>query len=189
MKNLAKYLKGVLPVALLAVILGSSTVLAQPIEEEVKGVKGEYAERIRAIVKEAMTKELGLTEEQQTQLAEMRKANQAAGKEIKTALQEAQSGLKEELQKYDSDPATVQQLATQIKSLHARVVDQRIASVTRTKEILTAEQLAKIQEKAKEKREAFRKKMGARFGGKHGGFGGWGRTGRGKGGNCEHDTP
>lgn len=188
MKSLVKHLKRVLPVALLAVILGSSTVLAQPIEEEVKGVKGEYAERIRAIVKEAMTKELGLTEEQQTQLAEMRKASQGSGKQIMQAVQAAQVRLKEELGKYDSDPATVQQLATEIKTLQAQAIDHRIASVTRTKEILTAEQFAKIQEKAKAKREAFKKRRGGKHG-TRGGFGAWEGSGRGKGGNYEHDTP
>jgi len=179
MKSLAKYLKKVLPVALLAVVLGSSTVLAQP--ENETGKEGKYKERIHAIMKEAMAEKLGLTEEQQTQLAEMRKANQGSGKQIMQAAKAAKEALRDELQKYDSDPATVAQLATQVKTLTAQAIDHRIASVTQMKTILNAEQFAKIQAKAQEKREGSKKGRGRR--GKKGGFD------HGQGGNYEHETP
>jgi|GEM_PF-1876644 len=192
MKNLAKHLKRVLPIALLAAALGSSTVLAQPAEgpdaSAAVGEEGKYAQRIRAAVKEAINEaiaeELGLTEEQKAQLAEMRKADQATGQELRNSLKTAQKNLKETLSQYDADPATVQSLAAQVKTIQGQMVDHRVASVTKMKEILTPEQFAKIQEKAKERREAFKNKMGnkgrGKFGGGgHGGFGGgfWGSKG------------
>ncbi len=171
MNNTRKVLKRALPAVLLAVVLGSATVLAQPFggppEEEgmptqkekgMPAMKGEYAERIKVLIKEAMAKELGLTEEQQAQLAEMRKANQAAGKELMASLKTAQSRLRETLGQYDADPATIEGLAAKVKAIQAQFVDHRIASVTQTKQILTAEQFAKIQEKAKERGRAFKEK-------------------------------
>jgi len=201
MKNLVKHLKGVLPVALLAVVLGGATVLAQPVEgpdaQGAAGEKGKYAQRIQAAVKEAIkeaiAEELGLTEEQQAQLAEMRKADQAQRKQIMQATHAAQVRLKEELAKYDSDPATLQQVATEVKTLQAQTIDHRIASVTKMKEILTPEQFAKIQEKAKEKRAGFRKGHGG-LRGKKDGFGGFGGPRGGfehgkEDGNREYETP
>ncbi len=199
MKSLVKHLKGVLPAALLAVVLSGATVLAQTVEgpdaQAAAGEKGEYAQRIQAIRKEAMAKELGLTQEQQTQLAEMRKNDQAQGKQIMQATHAAQVRLKEELGKYDSDPATIQQIAAEVKTLQAQAIDHRIASVTKMKEILTPEQFAKIHEKAKEKREAFKQGRGGRQGEK-GGFGGPKRGGFGGGfwgggrpqGECPQET-
>ena len=103
----------------------------------------------RKALKEEITKELGLTEEQQAQLGEARKANQEAVKGLLESLKTARTGLREELAKYDSDPAKVQALAATVKDIQNKMIDQRIASVSKIKTVLTAEQFGKLQEKSK----------------------------------------
>ena len=114
--------------------------------------KGEERKDHRKASKEELTKELGLTEQQQAQLSETRKANQAATQGLLGSLKTARSALREELGKYNSDAAKVQSLAAEVKNIEAKMVDQRITSVNKIKEILTAEQFGKMQEKAKTRR-------------------------------------
>ncbi|MGE5280406.1 MAG: Spy/CpxP family protein refolding chaperone [Deltaproteobacteria bacterium] len=161
MKDLAKYLKRALPVVVLAVALGGASALAQP-------SAGNEAQDQGRGKKAALMKELGLSEEQEAQLAQMRQANRAEAKTLREAVQAAQKSLREALGRYDADPATIQTLAAEVKAAQAQMVDHRVASVTQLKTILTAEQFAKLQEKAKERREAF--KNGAE--GSKAGFGG-----------------
>lgn len=119
--------------------------------------KGEERKGHRKDAKEELTKELGLTEQQQAQLSETRKANQAATQGLLGSLKTARSALREELGKYNSDAAKVQSLAAEVKNIEAKMVDQRIASVNKIKEILTAEQFGKMQEKAKTRMEKMKK--------------------------------
>ncbi len=114
------------------------------------------------------------------------KANQATGKELRESLKAAQSRLKEALSQYDVDPATIQGLAAEVKTIQAQIVDHRIASVSQTKEILTAEQFAKIQEKAKERGGAFKQKHAGGHP-RQGEFRGSGPWGGGNASGC--DTP
>lgn len=140
----------VLAVTGIATILFCATAFAE-------APKGEEKQNRRKALKEELAKELGLTEEQQAQLSETRKANQEVTKGLLESLKTARTALREELEKYDSDPVRVQGLATDVKNIEAKMVDQRIASVSKIKEILTAEQFGKMQEKAKNRMEKMKK--------------------------------
>jgi Spy/CpxP family protein refolding chaperone len=150
MKKTRLRLMSVLAVAGIATVLFCTTALAE-------APKGEETKNHRKALKEELAKELGLTEEQQAQLSETRKANQATVKDLLESLKTARTALREELEKYDSDAAKVQSLATEVKTIEAKMVDQRIASVSKIKEVLTAEQFGKMQEKAKGRMEKMKK--------------------------------
>ena len=182
MKSFMRHLPGVLPVALLAVALGSSAVLAQPAEGE-GGGPGRHGRGPDGDKRGKMVQELGLTQEQAAQLAQMRQTNQAAAETLREALKSAQTGLREALSQYDADPATVQNYATQVKTAQAQLVDHRVASVTQLKAILTPEQFAKMQEKAKERRKNARngREGKGKFGGQGRGRSGGGFWGGGRG--------
>lgn len=150
MKRTRLRLISVLAVTGIATVLFCATVFAEP-------PQGEETKNHRKALKEELAKELGLTEEQQAQLSETRKANQAVVKGLLESLKTARTALREELGKYDSDAAKVQSLATEVKNIEAKMIDQRIASVSKIKEILTAEQFGKMQEKAKNKMEKMKK--------------------------------
>ncbi len=100
--------------------------------------------------------ELGLTEEQQALIGEHQKICHTQKKESYTQLKNAKKQFKDELSKYKSDPAEVARLAFEIKKLQAQLIDQRIASISKVKEILTIEQFSKFQEKIKAKKESWK---------------------------------
>ncbi len=109
--------------------------------------------------KDGIFKELNLTPEQEARLGEFRKQESAQRKEVMGQLREDRGKLRDELAKPKSDQAEVQRLATEIKTLQAKMVDSEIAAVQQMKTIMTPEQFAKFHEIMKQRFEK-REKQG-----------------------------
>jgi Spy/CpxP family protein refolding chaperone len=117
----------------------------------------------RRVEAQRIAKELNLTPEQEEGLKQNRITQNEQMKELRTALKEQMTKLKEELNKPEVNQAALKTIATELKSLHAQMVDQRLASILAVKKILTSEQFAKFQrmtmEKAEKRRERLERKL------------------------------
>ncbi|MBF0504317.1 MAG: Spy/CpxP family protein refolding chaperone [Candidatus Omnitrophica bacterium] len=93
-----------------------------------------------------------LTDAQKKQLKENFKKQKEAMKAVFEQMKTNKEALNQELAKPDSDMNKISQIQTQIKTLQAQMVDDRLNSILEVKKILTSEQFAKFLEfKAKHK--------------------------------------
>jgi len=135
-------------VVAVGVMIAVPTVFAEP---SGKMDKGTISSR-KQIAKDIF-KELDLTVEQKDRLSQNRVAQQKKMKELQTQIKEKQAELTNKLSDPDVSRASVEPIATDIKSLQAKLIDYRIDEVFAMKEILTPEQYAKFQKKMKEQQE------------------------------------
>ena len=98
-----------------------------------------------------MNEKLGITPEQAAQLNAHRAEHREQMKTIKESTKQKRDQLKTELEKPEVDQGVVQQIATELKSLQAQLIDMRIAGVLFVKSILTPEQYQKFKTHASEK--------------------------------------
>ena len=135
-----KYSRGMgICAAVTASLLFVSVVCAQPRGADFEGKTRYRQERISKIVDT-----LGLTEEQRDALKEKRVGHRAQMKELGEALRTKRKELQEELEKAQSDTERISTLVSDIKSLQGELLDQRVAGILATKEILTPEQLEEM---------------------------------------------
>jgi Spy/CpxP family protein refolding chaperone len=120
----------------LALFLATGTLYAQP---KFKG-EGRWGEK-----QDRMAKELNLTQEQQSQLQENRKAQYEQRVGLYKAIKEKEMKLREALTNPAVTRGSVEGLANEIKSLQAQLIDARMNSIFTAKEVLTPEQFAKFQ--------------------------------------------
>lgn len=170
MKRPNRYIKLIAPAAFALLLILTSSVFAQgPANND--GNKGRHR------AKDQIMQELGLSEEQQTQLSANKQESQAKAKALMTAKRDAEKRLREELDKYESDTAKLQSIAAEIKDIESKIVDSRIATISDLKKILTEEQFQTLRAKIKERQETFKKNRGEH--GKGGMRPGFGRPGMG----------
>ena len=106
--------------------------------------------------KENIYKELNLTPEQQKKLEENRQAQREKTSQLRTAMKEKERQLQQTLKDPAVTRANVEPLVNKIKSLQAQLIDQRVSGIFAVKEILTPEQITKLNrlmEKRKEGRQ------------------------------------
>ncbi len=113
---------------------------AQPMEEGVA-----YRQKN---IKEAIHKKLGLTPEQQQKLEENRKAQEEAMKKLHEGMKQQREKLQEALKNPEATRASVEPIVTEMKSLQAQLIDQRMNGIFTAKSILTPEQFAQFNEMA-----------------------------------------
>ncbi len=181
MRNKTKILKTTIALTLLALFFPVSLVYAQPPGGGFgKGRHGK-GDFLRQLTNTDFVKELGLTDEQQTEFREHLADSSGQMKEMRKLLRDKRLNLRDELRKYDSDPNRIAQITSEIKALQAQFIDNRVASTIKLKEILTQEQFKKFQDKVDELME---KRMGQRGGssGQRGGGSGSGKQGGSGGG-------
>lgn len=111
---------------------------------------------------EKMAQELGLTEEQQTQLKEHRQQSMQQAKAIREQLKSKKEEIRQELQKEDVDIARVKAIHEQIKALIAQREDGRLEGILKLREVLTAEQFQKMHEKMAQGRRHFNERFSGR---------------------------
>lgn len=106
-----------------------------------------------------LAKTLGLTEEQQQKLEENNKKQRERMSELFKALKEQHDKLRNELERKDVKKEEITPIVENIKSLQAKILDQKIEGIFAVKEILTPEQFSKFQEMTgREGRAGVRKK-------------------------------
>lgn len=106
--------------------------------------------------KESIYKELNLTPEQQKTLEANRKAQYERTSQIRATMMEKEKQLQQTLKDPAVTRAKVEPLVSEIKSLQAQLIDQRVNGIFAVKEILSPEQISKLtqlMEKRKENRK------------------------------------
>jgi Spy/CpxP family protein refolding chaperone len=159
MRNKTKLLKITIALTLLAIFFPVSLVYAQPPGGGFG--RGGYGKGnfLRQLTNTDFVKELGLTDEQQAEFRGHLADSSGQMIEMRKLLRDKRLNLRDELRKYDSYPNKIAQITSEIKTLQAQFVDNRVASTLKLKEILTQEQFKKFQEKVDELME---KRRGSR---------------------------
>lgn len=148
-------------VVAVAVMIIVPTVSAQP--SKTHGMMNEQAMCPPSPHEQAVDgifKELNLTTEQKNKLKQNRRAQRDKIEDLQAELKEKHAELASKLNDPDVSRAMVEPIATELKSLHAKIIDSRIDGIFAVKEILTPEQYAKFQEKVKEKVENRKEQRG-----------------------------
>ncbi len=130
---------------------------AQAFEKYAKE-KGEYAQKKM----ERLTAELGLTDEQKSEMQKLREESWEGKRELYSQLKAARKELREELKKPSSDRGKINDIVARMKDLQGEMIDNRVDHFLETKEVLTDEQFRKFQGLLKEKRDKVRRKIGER---------------------------
>lgn len=123
-----------------------------------------------------MAQELGLSQEQQDQLKELRKKHREERRDIRTEVKELRRQIGEELKKSNPSRSTIKSLADKIGTIHSENAVRMADHMLEVKEILTDEQFTKMLDLKEEKANKMHKKKGP--GGKKG------QGGHRKGGAC-----
>ena len=103
-----------------------------------------------------MYKKLGLTPEQDKKLKDHRDGHRSQMETLHKEIKVKRKLLGEELQKTDFDMSKVQQVHDELKSLKARMEDNRLEGILEVRKILTPEQFSKFM-KLKEERSSGKK--------------------------------
>ena len=105
----------------------------------------EMAEDTRMDNIEKVSDELGLAPEQKTALLEQQKQARSARETIRYQIRRKRKELKEEIEKSETDQAAIEQITQELKDLQDKLIDERVTSIMKVKEILTPEQFEKFQ--------------------------------------------
>jgi Spy/CpxP family protein refolding chaperone len=88
--------------------------------------------------------ELNLTPAQMEKLNAQRQANRSAVRELHRALRTKRGELRREMDKLNPDKAKIESITSELKSLEAQRIDQRVRIILQMKETLTPEQFKKL---------------------------------------------
>jgi Spy/CpxP family protein refolding chaperone len=102
---------------------------------------------------EAMEKDLGLSPEQKEKLKAHRQSHRQAAKALFEQLKAKRDALRQELEKPSVDDSRVQAIHGELKALHDKMADHRLAGILEVRKILTPEQFKKFSEKVHDRRE------------------------------------
>lgn len=114
---------------------------------------------------EKMNKELGLTKEQAEKLRAHRKSQREANQALLQQMQAKREALRAELENEKVDAGKAKSINEELKALHNKMADQRLAGVLEVRQILTAEQFKKLREIGEKRRGEGPRDGGRRFGG------------------------
>ena len=123
--------------------LVSTSIYAEPYYGERKGTGG--CGRMGKYDK--LTRELGLTPEQETRLKEERERFANENMELTEKMRSKKEELKDNLEKPDMDRAKVDGIIDEIKNLTGEKLKNRVNKISAMKSILTLEQFEKLQQK------------------------------------------
>lgn len=101
---------------------------------------------------EEMNKELGLTKEQAEKLRAHRRSQRETNQALWKQMQEKREALRVELEQPKVNTGKAKSINEELKALHNKMADQRLAGVLEVREILTAEQFKKLREIGEKRR-------------------------------------
>lgn len=134
-------------------VLAGAGLFAEPMGDDGPGPGpgGEDGQKMEGRFEE-MNKELGLTKEQAEKLRAHRKSQRETNQALWKQMQGKREALRAELEKPTVDTGKVKALNEDLKGLHDKMADQRLAGVLEVRKILTAEQFAKLRELGEKRR-------------------------------------
>lgn len=89
--------------------------------------------------------ELNLTPEQMEQFTKQREEKRSAMEGLRNSIREKHGELREELDRETTDSEKLAGIVSELKSLEAQRIDQKVKCIVQMKEILTPEQFQKLQ--------------------------------------------
>jgi len=116
------------------------------------GDRHKDGEKNCAAMDKKLAKELNLTPEQQSNMQANRKAQREEMSKLVDVIKGKQQALREKMKDPSVTRAMVEPIVDELKSLHAKMLDQRVNGIFAVKGILTAEQFVKFQELMDKKR-------------------------------------
>jgi Spy/CpxP family protein refolding chaperone len=108
-------------------------------DEKREAIKKKMEERFKEI-----SKELGLTPEQEKELEAQRTENMEKMKELRVKTKDKREALKNELQQKELNMDRINQIHSELKVLHAEMEDNRLEGILKVRSILTLEQFEKF---------------------------------------------
>ena len=108
--------------------------------------------------KDAITRELNLSADQQNRLEQERTAHRKAMETLENALKEKKRELQEATARPDINRQQVEPILTQIKRLQSDMTDKRVDGIFAVKGVLSPEQFAKLQSMKEKRVQAGHKK-------------------------------
>lgn len=108
--------------------------------------------------KDAITRELNLSTDQQNRLEQERTAHREAMEKLSSALKEKKRELQEAIARPDITRQQMEPMLTQIKKLQSDMTDKRVDGIFAVKGILSSEQFAKLQSMKEKRMRAGHKK-------------------------------
>lgn len=134
------FIKGMAYSAVLSLVLLTSIAFAEPI---VQGPAGEEGREELAV--SDIARELGLTTEQKEQFKEQRYQAKVRMVDTRSKIMLKKLELRHELEKKEVDRKALGGIVEELKKLHGIMLEQRVDSILKTREILTPEQFEKLQ--------------------------------------------
>jgi|GEM_PF-2897773 len=98
-----------------------------------------------------LSKEIGLTPEQEQRLKDLKAKNIEETKELRKLLKEKREELAKELEKEELNMDRINQLNRELKDIQSQKQDHRLNSILEIRKILTAEQYKKFREFGKKR--------------------------------------
>ncbi|MFA7160122.1 MAG: periplasmic heavy metal sensor [Kiritimatiellia bacterium] len=95
---------------------------------------------------EAIADKLGLTDEQKGKIQALRQSQRQQMEALMEQLRNKQQQMKSELNKSGATRESIAPLVTEIKAIHAQIVDLRINNIFAIKDMLSAEQFGRMQQ-------------------------------------------
>ncbi len=120
------------------------------------GFPGQRDKGLKA--KDAITRELNLSTDQQNRLEQERTTHREAMETLRSTLKEKKRELRDATAKPDITRQQVEPILTQIKKLQSDMTDKRVDGIFAVKGILSPEQFAKLQSMKEERMQAGHKK-------------------------------
>ncbi len=145
-------------------MLGASMLAFSPAANAYDGPPhGEHDQRHQQR-QEAMFKELGLTEQQQSQLKTIKEQGRQNSKTIHQNVKSKRQALMDYMASPEASEAKAKSMNQEIGDLMHQMSEQRISSVFQMKDILTPEQFTQLMEKKKQHMEQRKNNRGNRRG-------------------------
>jgi protein CpxP len=157
------------------ILLAGGSILTAHAQED-RPEKKEWKERLEAR-KQELFKELNLTDAQRQQLDANRKKNQESTKALRQSIRDNMELMGRELEKDALDMARINEIQAEIKSAHAKIMDNRLQGILEVRGILTPEQFKRFSEHMQKEKDKLRQKMSEFRDGPKGGSGGGGSEG------------
>ena len=130
--------------------LSSSVVCAYPKDNPPPQKKAFWGKGEKG--RQALYKDLNLTDEQKRLLEENRKNRKEEARAMFENMKQKRSLMKEELQKENLDMTKISGINNELKELQAKMLDHRLNGILEVRKILTPEQFRKFLAKSGERR-------------------------------------
>jgi Spy/CpxP family protein refolding chaperone len=145
---------------MLAVAVVAGALMAGGVYANDAGKSCDDREKKHGEMFDKMTKELGLTADQQAKLKANKEANRAKMQSLREAMKVNRAKFKDAVKQPGATRASVEPIVAEMKALQGQMADQMVDGIFAAKEVLTPEQFEKMQNKMEERMKEHKGKEG-----------------------------